>query len=216
MEKFLKHLKRNCIFAFAGFMAVGLFLIIFPGLVAKLAGYIIGALMVGFGVTRLIGYFDKDEEKKKGVFSLTVGIISSIAGIYIIAKPQVVSNFIVSIFGVIILVSGIVKLGNASKIRRSKMKKWLAAFITGLISAVAGIVFIINPAVSHDIIMRILGGVLIFEGVSDLFTVLSVASEFKDIKKKAKGKSKDKDAVVINSKGEIEGKGKTIGTEDID
>ncbi len=210
MEKFLKNLKRNCILAFAGFVVVGLFLIIFPGMVAKLAGYIIGALMVGFGVTRILAYFDKDEEKRKGVFSLTIGIISSIAGIYIIARPNVVSNFIVSIFGVIILVSGIVKLGNASKIRRSKMKNWLSAFITGLVSAISGVVFITNPAVSHDVIMRVLGGFLIFEGVSDLWTILSVMSENKNKKKK------DKDAVVINRKGEIEGRGKTLGSEDVD
>lgn len=210
MEKFLKNLKRNCILAFAGFVIVGLFLIIFPGMVAKLAGYIIGALMVGFGVTRILAYFDKDEEKRKGVFSLTIGIISSIVGIYIIARPNVVSNFIVSIFGVIILVSGIVKLSNASKIRNSKMKNWWGAFITGLISAIAGVVFIINPAVSHDIIMRVLGGVLIFEGVSDLWTVISVFTE-----RKKKNKNKDK-KTVINRKGEIEGKGKTLGSEDID
>ncbi len=207
MEKFLKNLKRNCILAFAGFVVVGLFLIIFPGVIAALAGYIIGALLVGFGVTRVIAYFDKDEEKKKGVFSLTIGIVSSVAGIYIIANPDVVSNFIVSIFGVIILVSGIVKLGNASKMRNSKMKNWWSSFAAGLISAIAGIVFIINPSVSHDIIMRVLGGVLIFEGISDLWTVISVSMESK--------KKNDNETVVINRKGEIEGKGKTLGSEDI-
>lgn len=203
MEKFLKKLKRNCILAFVGFVVTGILLLAFPHIVAKAAGYIIGALMLGFGVTRILGYFDKDEEDKKGVFSLTIGIISSIGGIYIIAKPEVVSNFIVSIFGVIILVSGIVKLGNASKIRRTKNKKWLSTFVLGLISAVAGAVFITNPAISHDIIMRILGGVLIFEGVSDLWTLMSIILE-------------SKKKVVINRKGEIEGKGKTIGSEETD
>ena len=145
MKSFLNNIRKNSIFALAGFVVLGILLVIFPDKVANIAGYIAGALGIGFGVTKIIGYFSKSPEKKVTVFGLTIGILFALAGIYIITRPHIVSNFIVSVFGVIIMVDGISKMKNALNLKKSGMKNYLAIFITAVVELVLGIVFIINP-----------------------------------------------------------------------
>lgn len=198
MKSFLNNIRKNSILALAGFFALGIFLIIFPDKVANIAGYIVGALGIGFGVTKVINYFSKNE-KKTTVIGLTIGIIFAVAGIYIITKPSVVSNFIVSVFGVIILVDGILKMRNALNLKKSGMKNFLSIFITSLIEILLGVVFVINPGLSLNTMLRIVGAVMILAGISNLWTFIGVTKEYK---------------TIINSKGEIEGEGKEINSED--
>ncbi len=198
MKSFLNNVRKNSIFALVGFVCLGILLIVFPGKIANIAGYIVGALGVGFGVTKVIDYFSK-KEKKTTVFGLTIGILFAIGGIYIITKPHVVSNFIVSVFGVIILVDGILKMKNALSLKKSGMEKFIGIFIAALIGILLGVVFILNPGLSLNTMLRIIGGVMIFAGISNLITFAGVTKEYKNI---------------INKNGEIEGEATVISTED--
>lgn len=199
MKSFLNNIRKNSIFALAGFVCLGVLLIIFPDKVANIAGYIAGALGIGFGVTKIIGYFSKTPEKKVTVFGLTIGILFAVAGIYIITRPHIVSNFIVSIFGVIVMVDGISKMRNALSLKKSGMKNYLAIFITSAVELVLGIVFIINPGLGLHTMLRIIGVVLIVVGVSNLLTFIGVTKEYK---------------TIINKNGEIEGDAKVVSSEE--
>lgn len=199
MKSFLNNIRKNSILALAGFVCLGIFLMIFPDKVANFAGYIAGALGVGFGATKIINYFSKTPEKRVTVFGLTIGILFALAGIYIITKPYVVSNFIVSVFGVIILVDGLLKMRNALNLKKSGMQNFLGILITSVIEILMGIVFIINPGLSLNTMLRIVGGVLIFAGISNLITFVGITKEYK---------------TIINKNGEIEGEGREIETED--
>lgn len=199
MKSFLNNIRKNSIFALAGFVVLGILLVIFPDKVANIAGYIAGALGIGFGVTKIIGYFSKSPEKKVTVFGLTIGIIFALAGIYIITRPHIVSNFIVSVFGVIIMVDGISKMKNALSLKKSGMKNYLAIFITATVELVLGIIFIINPGLGLHTMLRIIGVVLIIAGVSNLVTFIGVTKEYK---------------TIINKNGEIEGDAKVISSEE--
>ncbi|MBQ2828079.1 MAG: DUF308 domain-containing protein [Clostridia bacterium] len=199
MKSFLNNIRKNSIFALAGFVVLGILLVIFPDKVANIAGYIAGALGIGFGVTKIIGYFSKSPEKKVTVFGLTIGILFALAGIYIITRPHIVSNFIVSVFGVIIMVDGISKMKNALNLKKSGLKNYLAIFITAVVELVLGIVFIINPGLGLHTMLRIIGVVLIIAGISNLVTFIGVTKEYK---------------TIINKNGEIEGDAKVISSEE--
>ncbi|MBE6783299.1 MAG: hypothetical protein E7536_04745 [Ruminococcaceae bacterium] len=200
MKDFFKNIQRNTILTFAGFVLLGILLIIFPDIIANVAGYIIGAVLIGFGVTKIISYFRPDGVRT-GVFGMVIGIISSLVGIYIISRPDVVANFFVSVFGVIILINGAVKTRNAMNLKRAGISNWWSALIPGVISLLLGIIFVISPDIAHDIMMRLLGGVLIFEGISDLWTILAFSAQRKKNEKR---------------KNEIEGEYTIIDSEDVD
>ena len=59
MKSFLNSIRKNSILALGGFVLAGILLILFPHKIANIAGYIAGALALGFGVTKIINYFSK-------------------------------------------------------------------------------------------------------------------------------------------------------------
>lgn len=79
------------------------------------------------------------------------------------------------------------------------MEKFVPIFITALIGILLGIVFILNPGLSINTMLRIVGGVMIFAGISNLITFAGVTKEFK---------------TIINKNGEIEGEATVISTEE--
>lgn len=199
MKSFLNNIRKNSVFALVGFVCLGVLIVIFPDKVANIAGYIAGALGIGFGVTKIIGYFSRDEEKKVTVFGLAVGIVFALLGIYLIVRPYIVSNFIVSFFGIIVMVDGISKMRSSLNLRKSGMKNYIAIFITAAIELLLGVVFIINPGLSLHTMLRIIGVVLVVMGISNLITFIGVTKEYK---------------TIINKNGEIEGNGKVVSSED--
>lgn len=207
MEKFLNKFKRNGIFSSAAIILIGLLLLLFPVVITKVTSYIIGAGLVGFGVIKVIRFFSKDESQRVSFFGLIIGVAAAVAGVYVIANPLAISDFTVSIFGLIILINGIVKLNKSIKLKNIGEKKWWNLLLTALINLLLGIVFLTNPSVSHDVMTRIMGGVIILIGAGELWSVLAITK---------KTESEDFNAVAINSKGEIEGEGREIKTEDID
>lgn len=207
MEKFLDNFKRNGILSGVVIILIGLLLLLFPVIVTKIASYIIGIGVFGFGAIKIIRFFSKNSTVRVSLFGLVVGIISAILGVYFIANPRVISDFTVSIFGLIILINGISKLNKSIKLKNSNVKNWWSVFITALINLLLGIVFVTNPSFSYDVMIRIMGVVIMFVGAGEVWSILSVTKQ---------NESDDFNAVVINSKGEIEGEGREIKTEDID
>ncbi len=199
MKSFLNNVRKNSILALGGFVLAGILLMLFPHKIANIAGYIVGALTLGFGVTKTINYFSKTTVKRVTVFGLVIGILSAIAGVYIISKPYVVSDFIVSVFGVIILVDGILKMKNAIELKKSGMSKFVPILITSLIGILLGIVFILNPGLTLTTMLRIVGGVFVFAGITNLITFFGITKEYK---------------TIINKNGEIEGDAKVVSSED--
>ncbi len=199
MKSFLNNIRKNSLLALGGFVLLGILLIIFPDKVSAVAGYIAGALAVGFGATKIITYFSKNPEKKVTVFGLTFGILSALAGVYIITRPHIVSNFIVSVFGVIVMVDGILKMKNALSLKKSGMQKYIAILIISIIELLAGIAFVALPGFSLNTMLRIVGVVFVLSGVSNLHTFIGVTKEYK---------------TIINKNGEVEIDGTVVSSEE--
>ena len=79
-----------------------------------------------------------------------------------------------------IVVSGLINLGETFILSRSKYKKWWISLIIAVITIACGI-FVINRALGlASLITRIAGGVLIFDGASHLWVTSRVYKSSKD------------------------------------
>ena len=59
MTKFLKNLSKSWMFSAVASMALGLVLLLLPGISTKIVGYVLGALAIAFGVGRAVKYFQQ-------------------------------------------------------------------------------------------------------------------------------------------------------------
>ena len=75
------------------------------------------------------------------------------------------------ILGLLIVISGIVKLQEALDMMKYRADGSVTVLVIAILSLVLGILILINPFGTAELLFRIIGIALIYNGVSDLLTV---------------------------------------------
>lgn len=135
----------------------------------------IGALILGVGVINLVSYF-----KGTGILSffhlnLIIGVILSIMGLWMVLKPESVVSAVQYVFGAIILVRALIDLQAAISLSRAGGNAKFA-FIACAITLVFGLLILLDPFKSLALLVRIIGAVLVFNGVNDLYLIFSLSN----------------------------------------
>ena len=175
----MKSYKTNRIIFSVGAVIIGIVLLIWPETSLNIISRCIGiALAVGGLVAG--GFFIKDHESLSRSFLLVMGVIMIICGVVIFLHPYDLVRLIPSIMGVLVLVSGIVNLMETFTLSKRKYSKWWVSLIISLITIGAGIFLVKYAFDLVAIITRIAGGILLFDGVSDLWVTSRVLSSSKE------------------------------------
>jgi uncharacterized membrane protein HdeD (DUF308 family) len=95
---------------------------------------------------------------------LVAGIISLVLGIIIVVWPQASTAVLVIIFGIFILLLGIVAFIRSFMLIK-KTKSWWVLLIEGIIGIAAAIVLFVWPGITTAIIAYILGAWLLIIGI---------------------------------------------------
>ena len=175
----MKSYKTNRIIFSVGAVIIGIVLLIWPGTSLNIISRCIG---IALAVGRLVagGFFIKDHESLSRSFLLVMGVIMIICGVVIFLHPYDLVRLIPSIMGVLVLVSGIVNLMETFTLSKRKYSKWWVSLIISLITIGAGIFLVKYAFDLVAIITRIAGGILLFDGVSDLWVTSRVLSSSKE------------------------------------
>ena len=99
--------------------------------------------------------------------------------------------------GILVLISGLINLGETFMLTRSKYNKWWASLIVAIATIAAGIFLIRNAFNLASLITRIAGGILIFDGVSDLWVISRISKVSKDMA--AEASAVDAEATVTDA-----------------
>ena len=175
----MKSYKTNRIIFSVGAVIIGIVLLIWPGTSLNIISRCIGiALAIGGLVAG--GFFIKDHESLSKSFLLVMGVIMIICGVVIFLHPNDLVRLIPTIMGVLVLVSGIVNLMETFTLSKRKYSKWWVSLIISLLTIGAGIFLVKYAFDLVAIITRIAGGILLFDGVSDLWVTSRVLSSSKE------------------------------------
>jgi uncharacterized membrane protein HdeD (DUF308 family) len=164
---------------------LGLFLVIRPEASGNAISYIIGACFIFYGVVHIVSYLiSKDESFYQ--YDLAKGIITVTVGVFLIVQPSFVVSILPTLLGFIILVSGIFGLQSSiNMLRRSPSKSWVAVFVPAVITIVLGILIVVNPFQWAKALLVVIGGCLIWNGVSNFWTHLCLSKRVKEAQTKA-------------------------------
>lgn len=150
----------------------GILLIAKPDLSLSLIGIIVGVVLIAFGIIKLIGYFSKDLYRLAFQFDLAFGILLIVLSIAILIRPENMMSFLCVILGVAILADGLFKIQTALDARRFGLRTWWLILSLAIIAGVIGIVLVLRPAESAQILTILLGIALLAEGILSLCVAL--------------------------------------------
>lgn len=173
----MKKIMANGIVSSLIMIALGVFLMLWPGNVMSMVCSVIGWGLLIMGAAGIVMLFvrrkKEDSREALDIVSLLKDIVAIILGIILIAKMETVVSILPFIVGVIVIINGAVNAVQALLYQKEN-RNWLVALIAGIIVVLIGLVMVLRPfdvAVSQIFLM---GLMLCFDGVSNLIYAFTI------------------------------------------
>lgn len=163
---------------------LGLVHIIWPETSLLVMCKIGGALLALTGLAAIVIYLFNRDKSLVLLLSLIGGTIVGIMGLWLFINPNYLISLFPSILGVIIFISGIVDIMDSFSIFRRRRQSSVLSLVLGIITTALGILIFMNPFKTVIVIIRVIGAVLIFDGITNLIVFAHVAGKFDRFMKK--------------------------------
>ena len=179
MDRIMKSLMKSSLLSSIALLVLGVLLVFQSEITIVSISYIIGALLVAFGVIPLINY--KKDNNPNNDLNIIYGIVSVILGIIIISNPEGIASIIPFIVGVIIILNSGAKIQYSIELKKDNNELWKSTLVLSLITFLCGILLIFNPFQGAVLITKIVGLLIIFYSLLDIISTLLIRNTFKEI-----------------------------------
>ena len=146
------------------FLLLGIILVNHPEDTIKFVSYIMGGLMIIFGIIRLSTYFTSRDKFAYYDFNLMLGSLCLLVGLVIIIFGSSIASIFGIILGIWIVLSAINRINLAFKLKDSGIKYWYLSLIIAIIVLICGLYIVFSP----ELILVTLGIILIAYSVMDI------------------------------------------------
>ena len=165
-----KKLKPTAAFYGLICVIIGIIDLVNPEKMLNIIAYALGISAIICGLIFIIVYVARDVKYNLNNNDFLSGLIAVVIGIVILIKWQQFMELVPIVLGVLIIVSGCIKLQDAIDLKKLDHPAFLMMLIVAIVFIIFGSILVANPFKSEIILMRIIGVSLIVAGMTDLFT----------------------------------------------
>lgn len=183
MKEFLRNMKISFILAAILYIVLGLFLLLWPDTSITVICLFFGTILLIYGLVTVISFFLRDSRQGNFVLELFLGIVAAAIGLLFLIRPAVAASVLPMIVGLFVLVDGLINLKRAIELRGLFYQRWTIPLVLSLCSVALGLIVVFRPFLVAEALAMLIGAVLIFEGVSDLWTIFKVSHWTKEYRK---------------------------------
>ena len=167
------------------FIAIGIFLLLKPETAINIICYVLGVLLILWGVVSMIQFFsDKTSESYLSI-SFIFGAFMFIFGLIILIKPEIIASIIPLLLGIWMLINGVTKLSYSLTI--NKLSNATISIVGSIFIIILGVLLIFNPFAGAKSLVQIIGISFIVYSVIDLAESIALTFSLKK-NEKAEGK----------------------------
>ena len=175
----MKSFTTNRIIFAVGAAVLGIILLIWPAASLIIMAKCIGALVAIGGLAAAYQFY-KDHDSPAKSLLLVMAAVMIICGAVIFLHPEELVKLIPMIMGILVLISGLINLGETFTLSKKRYSRWWLSLIIAVITIGAGLFLITRAFSLAALITRIAGGILLFDGLSDLWVISRVHKADKD------------------------------------
>ncbi len=166
----LKKFKASTYAVSIIYIIIGLIMLLNPSFISDAVNYVIGILVIIYGVIYSISLYQKKELENYGKFDFLAGVICISFGLFLILNPDTLGSLIPFCIGIIIFMDAIRFIINSIRLKKIDYKSWIVNLIVGLVFLVFSIYIIFNAKNISLLLIRFIGGFLIIDALLDFFT----------------------------------------------
>lgn len=183
MGKSLKDVSVGIVITAILCIGLGIILVVYPEMSTTLICYSFGGILVMCALFHIFFYIKLRKENNFVNFNLIIAVITGVIGVWILLKPAMVVLIIPIIFGIVLIIHGIIDFMQAFRLKEKYYNNWWVAIILAAINFCFAIILLINPFSAVIWLIRIIGIILIYDGASDVWIISRIGRATKDIKK---------------------------------
>ena len=161
-------------------MALGLCLILRPGISAEILCCIFGGGLLLVGCVRIVSYFQRGISALWHRYEFPLGLLDALLGIYFLSRPGNVLLLLPVIVGIAIVVDSVFKLQTALELRQMGVTRWVSMLVLAIVSILFAILLLRNPFEGTMTLMVYLGLTLVIDSIQSLVFIHQLA---KDVRK---------------------------------
>lgn len=152
---------------------MGTLLLLFPNISIRVMGILCGITLVVFGAIKLVGYFSRDLFRLAFQNDLASGIVMLVLGMSLFIHTQDMLATFCTVLGILILADGLFKIQIAMDAKPFGIRKWWLILVAAILTGIFGLLLIIRPGESLQVLTVLLGVSLIWDGILNLSTMLT-------------------------------------------
>ncbi len=183
MADFIKGLKVNYTASALMCVVAGLVLLIWPGTTTQIVCMLLGSVLLIYGLIQIVIYFLNKERTIISQGMLLLGIILTVIGLWILFSPEMIIMAVPVIVGILIIIHGVHNIVQALELHRDNYGNWWIALAFGILTVIFGGVLVRNPFGAVEMVVRMIGIFLIYDGVSDMWILSRIFKVKKDKEK---------------------------------
>ena len=154
---------------------LGILLLVNPVGLAKLILTVLGIILSLIGVFNIISYFRTPPVEAAIKKSLTIGILTILLGMWCIFNGEwfiAIFPLLTTLYGVITLVSGIIKVQWTADMLRMKIGYWDWMAASALMTVLFSVIILLQPFSTATALWIFIGITLIVEAVIDIIAAI--------------------------------------------
>lgn len=175
----MKRFFHNFRFAMFGVsilcIALGVAVLLWPEYSQKVMCYGFGGILILSGFLQIVSYLTGDKMGSLRKLLVISGILSAVLGVWILLTPDRVMTLTVIVMGVVLIYHGAMDVKYGLDIKQCGTRGWEMAMVFGLATCGVGILLLVNPFKDGTTLLTAAGLGFLFDGMTDIFTVFSVA-----------------------------------------
>ncbi|MBP5288736.1 MAG: DUF308 domain-containing protein [Clostridia bacterium] len=163
--------------ALAG-IALGLIMILNPHGFGTVVCYVMGGLLVLFGVASMVQVF-RAEAKSLQFGGMIPGVLALALGLAFFFQRDTMMSILWFLVGVILLIDAVYKLEHAFTMRTASITFWWISMLDAILTLVMAVVVMIRPLDAENGMIILGGAMVLVNGLFDLseFILLTVAGK---------------------------------------
>ena len=162
------------------YIIVGLIMLLNPSFVSDAVNYVIGILIIIYGVIYSVSLYQKRDVEIYGKFDFVAGIVCISFGLFLIFNPDMLVSLIPFCTGIILLMDAIRFIVNSFKLKKYGFNSWKVNLVIGIIFLAFSVFIVIKAKDISLLLLRFIGAFLIIDAILDFFTEI----RFRKIDKK--------------------------------
>lgn len=178
MKEKIKSIKLDVTVSALLSVVIGILFIVRAEDVITIFARLIAVIFIVSGLVLLI---PRLVEENKSYLSIIVALIVSLIGVWMFISPQLVASAIPIAIGVILVVHGIQDLTLAVEGKKNHANNWWSIPLVAILNIALGVLCICEAFGIVKLGLMLIGVMLVFDGLSDMFIVVKVNKAGKEV-----------------------------------